>query len=122
MAMAKKPVICPSEEHEQYVVVQWMEYRRITFIHVPNGGKRNYLTGAKLKAQGVKAGFPDLIIFDIPPKRPGYRGVAIEMKRLDGRATEVQKEWLKKLKELGWFAVVCEGADKAIKVLEELGF
>ena len=120
--MAKKTVICLSEEREQFVVVQWMELKRITFIHVPNEGKRSRLAGAKLKAQGLKPGFPDLLIFDIPPKRPGYRGVAIEMKKLDGRATDMQKEWLKKLRELGWFALVCEGADKAIKALEELGF
>lgn len=120
--MAKKPVICPSEEREQFVVVQWMELKRITFIHVPNGGKRNYLTGAMLKKQGVKAGFPDLIIFDIPPRQPNYRGIAIEMKRKNGKTSPLQKEWIRKLIQLGWFATVCKGADEAIRVLEDLGF
>lgn len=121
--MAKIPVICPSEEREQFVVVQWLEIKRLTFIHVPNEGKRSRLAGAKLKAQGLKTGFPDLLIFDIPPKRPGYRGVAIEMKRIEGSKTpKEQQEWLAKLREHGWFAMVCKGADKAIKALEELGF
>ena len=119
----KQKMPIPSEDQEQYAFVQWMEYKRITFIHVPNGGNRSYLTGARLKAQGVKAGFPDLIIFDIPPKSPQFRGVAIEMKRKKGtKATPEQEEWIEKLNKIGWFATVCNGANSAVRVMEELGF
>jgi hypothetical protein len=121
--MKKQKIPIPKEEHEQYTFVQWLEYKRISFIHVPNGGKRNYVTGARLKAQGVKAGFPDIIVFDIPPKLPTCRGVAIEMKRRSGSKTLTeQKIWIEKLIGNGWFAEVCEGAEKAIKVMTELGF
>ena len=119
----KKQIFILTEDQEQYTFVQWMEYKQITFIHVPNGGNRNLITGKKLKEQGVKAGFPDLIIFDIPPKRPGFRGVAIEMKKISGSKTsDEQKEWIKKLIHHGWYAAICKGADEAIKTMEELGF
>jgi hypothetical protein len=43
-------------------------------FHVPNGGHRVKAVAAKLKAQGVKAGMPDLVL---PMARGGFFGLYI---------------------------------------------
>jgi hypothetical protein len=44
---------------------------------IPNGGKRDKITAARLKAEGVKAGTPDL---HLPHARSGYHSLYVEMK------------------------------------------
>lgn len=110
------------EDHEQSVVVDWLEQRGVLFTHVPNGGNRNVITGARLKRLGLKRGVPDILIFDPPPNDAAI-GVAIEMKRRKGGATsKEQREWLEKLDARGWAAFVCLGADQAIEQLTKLGY
>lgn len=76
----------------------------IRAIHVPNGGKRDAVTGAKLKREGVKAGFPDILLI-----KEGGSCALIEVKAGKGRLSEPQKEWS------DWFGVrsvpyaVCRG-------------
>lgn len=59
------------------------------WMHIPNGEKRDAITGAKLKRMGVRAGAADLLI--------GWRGqtLFVEIKAEDGRQTETQKEFEK---------------------------
>ena len=81
------------------------------------------IVAKKLKAQGVKPGVPDVLIFDSPPALPERRGVAIELKRRKGgRATGYQQDWLTALAERGWFTAVCRGAGEAIEELKQLGY
>jgi hypothetical protein len=47
---------------------------------IPNGGKRDAVTAARLKAEGVKAGVPDLFF---PVARGGWYGACVEMKLVD---------------------------------------
>lgn len=44
---------------------------------IPNGGKRNVIVAQKMKAEGVRAGIPDLCL---PVMRGGYGGMYIELK------------------------------------------
>ena len=81
---------------------------------VPNGGRRDKVTGARLKAEGVKAGVPDVWL---PVARCGFHGLVIELKAKSGRPSREQKAWLKALEEQGWLAVVCVGAAVAQRVL-----
>jgi hypothetical protein len=52
----------------------------VVYFHVPNGGSRNAVEGARFKAIGVKAGVPDLVFFayqrfyTLELKEPGGRG------------------------------------------------
>lgn len=77
--------------------------------HVPNGGHRVKAVAAKLKAQGVKAGIPDLVL---PMARGGYFGLYIEFKATppyDAAVSESQHERIRKLNAQGYLAVVCRG-------------
>lgn len=77
----------------------------VAFIyHVPNGGRRSVATGARLKRLGVKRGVPDIIV---PMARQGYHGMAIELKRPDGRLSPHQQHWLAMLTQEQWYAIVC---------------
>lgn len=85
-------------------------------VHVPNGGKRGMLEAARLKKQGVKAGYPDLLL-DVA--RGGYHGLRIELKATRaelGRTPQVQpsqRAWIERLAGQGYRAVVCEGWEAA---------
>ncbi|MGL5225797.1 MAG: hypothetical protein ACRC8Q_10835 [Aeromonas sp.] len=56
-------------------------------VAIPNGGHRSKKTGADLKAEGVKAGYPDIII-DYPAG--AYHGCRIELKASKGVVSEAQ--------------------------------
>lgn len=85
-------------------------------LHVPNGGSRHPAEAARLKAQGVKAGVPDLCV---PVAAGGYHGLFVEMKAVKGgRVSAKQAEWLRLLRRQGYAAWVCKGADAAIACIE----
>lgn len=86
----------PSEkEHRiQSMCVRWFslqypQYKGRLFA-VPNGGRRDAVTAAKLKAEGVVAGVADLILLK---RNRDYGALLIEMKTLKGRQQESQKQW-----------------------------
>lgn len=83
---------------------------------VPNGGDRHKIVAAKMKAEGVKPGVPDYLL---PVSRPGYLGLAIELKSLTGYASKEQKQWIADLRSAGWRAEVCRGWDDAWRVVRE---
>ncbi len=111
-----------SESIEQISLMHWAvfmenKYPELELLyHVPNGGKRDRTTAAKLKAEGVKAGVPDLVL---PVGRGGYLGLYIEMKVGKNKTTENQEYWLKKLTEQGYRTAVCYGWEEASAVLED---
>ena len=118
----KAPLKLPTrpEEDEQRAVAQYLDMRRdLVWCHVGNGGMRNRAEGGKLKAQGVKAGVPDILIFNAT--KEGHVGTAIELKRRDGgKLTIGQMEWLCNLKKNRWATALCHGSDEAIEVLKRL--
>lgn len=111
-----------SEATEQERLISWAGWQHNKYpelkllYHVPNGGSRNTLEAANLKRQGVKAGVPDLCL---PVARQGHHGLYIEMKWGKNKVTENQSQWLEELRQQGYKAVVCYGADEAIRVIEE---
>jgi hypothetical protein len=58
---------------------------------IPNGGLRDKVVAAKLKATGVKAGVPDMLL---PIARGDFHGLFVELKK-DQKQTlsDEQKEW-----------------------------
>ncbi|MBV1928237.1 MAG: VRR-NUC domain-containing protein, partial [Gammaproteobacteria bacterium] len=86
---------------------------------IPNGGDRHPVVAAKLKAEGVKRGVPDVCL---PVVRGGYHGLYIELKKPKdstpaGKPTEEQIEWLAALGDQGYFAALCVGWDAARKTI-----
>ena len=113
----------PTEDQEQAAVAKFLDLIGVTWCHVPNGGARSKATAGRLKAHGVKAGVPDVLIFTPPPKRPGAVGVAIELKRVrGGRLSEEQKHWLEKLSVVGWITGRCNGAGEVIDFCKAMGY
>lgn len=94
-----------TEGQEQEALFDWIRTFEkalpiLTLIHhVPNGGHRNKATAARLKAQGVRAGVPDI---SIPIPRHGYYGLYIEMKVGDNKLTKEQRAFAKKITAEGY--------------------
>lgn len=112
----------PSEQSEQLRLARALDAARLAWFHVPNGGSRRHLEAARLKASGVKAGVPDVVIVTRPPRYPAMPGVVLELKTEQGRVSPEQEEWLRRFDALGWATVVAYGADDALEQLEALGF
>jgi hypothetical protein len=111
-----------NESVEQAWLARWLDIKCICWCHVPNGGARNMITGARLKREGVKKGVPDILIFD-PPRRAQGVGVAIELKKAKGgTVSPEQVGWLAALNARGWITYVAHGADDAIRMLTDLGY
>jgi hypothetical protein len=113
----------PTEAQEQTTLFQWaalMAHRwpeLRTMYHIPNGGSRNAIEAARLKAQGVKAGIPDIFL---PCARGEWHGLYIELKRRKGgRVSDEQREMIRLLIEQGYKAVVCYGWEEAKNVIVE---
>ena len=145
---------CPTELSEQIAVVRALRRSGIRFAAVPNGGLRTKTEAIMLRNSGVQAGVPDILIFDMPAdtvvaqrtvsdqykdterKGPIYYfpigktiralcGCALEMKRANGKPSDVspeQKVWLQQLADRGWLTVVGYGATDALTKLEQLGY
>lgn len=110
----------PRQDREHAEAVRLMQIVRMhehrhpelaRLFHVPNGGARNKVAGAKLKAEGVRRGVPDYLW----PLRSGVGdvGLAIELKAAGGRLEPEQREWIAHLSGQGWRCVVAYGWEEA---------
>ena len=102
----------PSEHVEQREFVSWFRqtYPDTLIFAIPNGGARGMAQAARLKAEGVVRGIPDLFI-------PAW-SLWIEMKKSKGGITsKEQREMLLYLRRVGYDAIVCAGADEAKRVI-----
>ena len=91
----------------------WPELRLLHAI--PNGGKRDKVTAARLKAEGVKPGVPDVCL---PVPRGDTHGLYIEMKRRKGGSVSAdQLKWLDNLMRQGYECHVCRGCEEARQVI-----
>ena len=118
-----RDVVVPKESAEQKRLFAWsrMEARRIPELalmySVPNGGSRHSAEASNLKAEGVKAGVPDI---HLPVRRQQFNGLYIELKRTAfalpetgytkwGTVSAEQLQWLAALNAAGSHAVICRG-------------
>lgn len=102
------------EEHRiQCACVRWfsLQYPHLKgrLFAVPNGGRRDATTAAKLKSEGVVAGVADLILLK---SNHEYGALLIEMKTMKGRQSDSQKAWqLNLCSEDEYKYVVCRSLD-----------
>ena len=98
------------EDDLQQICARYLAYMPTVFYcHVPNGGKRNAREAAKFKRMGVKAGIPDLLIFNPSGE---YNGLAIELKVKGGKVRPNQKEALERFKVMRWRVEVVYSFDQ----------
>ena len=108
----------PSREIEhdtQVACVRWFRCQYCQFSHalfaVPNGGRRDAVTGAKMKAEGVLAGVSDLILLK---SNRAYGALLIEMKTNKGHLSDNQKLWQSLITQDRYKYVVCHSLDEFI--------
>lgn len=110
------------EEHRiQCACVQWFYFKhpelRGRLFAVPNGGERNVVVAAKLKAEGVVQGVSDLILLR---RNRNYGALLIEMKGAKGKQTELQKKWESTVcSDDEYKYVVCHSLDDFIREVED---
>ncbi len=111
-----------TEHQEQCAVIQWWALASSTYklpenllFAIPNGGQRHVVVAAKLKAEGVRAGAPDLFL---AVARGEAHGLFIELKRKKAKATPRQTQFLVMLFTQGYGFGVCQGADEAIETIK----
>jgi len=108
------------EDDLQKEVKKYIEakYPTVFFIHVPNGGKRSKAEAGIFKAMGVKAGIPDILIFDSGnDKYSHHKGLSIELKNRNGVVSDKQFECMEELTKRNWRCVVCWNMEEIILVL-----
>ncbi len=89
---------------------EWQYPELALLFAIPNGGYRRIETASRLKAEGVKAGVPDLFL---PVARSPWNGLFIEMKTKKGVLTGPQRYWQRALKEQMYRHEVCRGFEAA---------
>lgn len=118
-------------------------------FHVPNGAGRSKAEAGILKAMGVLAGVPDLLVVG-PQPRPGYEGlelsiyasaaevnaprlIAIELKappkmtktgkpsKAKPRVSDAQRDVIEALGACGVPTLIVDNMDEALRALAQLG-
>lgn len=118
---------------------------REAVMHIPNGGQRNAIVGAKLKGMGTIPGYPDIMVFhplailqDVPlNKARSFTlsdlleekshvtetrvrcGLALELKVRPNKPTPEQLHIHDLLREAGWKVAVCYGIDDVTSTTNE---
>lgn len=113
-----KRALSLTEHQEQKLLIEWASYQswhRLLFA-IPNGGYRRITEARRLKAEGVRAGIPDLFL---AKPNESYHGLWLEMKTKKGKASKAQLEMIELLKEQGYQAQVCHGFNEARDVIRE---
>lgn len=105
-----------TEHGEQSALIEWADanlYRTpelAMLFAIPNAGKRRRGAAGRMKAEGLRAGVPDLALL---VSRNGYHGLLIEMKTAIGKVSAAQETWINALKKQGYCAHVCRSFEAA---------
>lgn len=134
-ALPKTQAAVPTEHDEQVIVVKWADAHPIghpvrLLLAIPNGGQRHKATAGRLRAEGVRAGVPDLFLpvprlVNISPSTAHVRscpGLWIELKRRKSSPSATSSEqrwWHEALRAQGYRVEVCRGADEAIAAITD---
>lgn len=107
------------EEHRlQKALVQHLMLGCVPGVYwtaIPNGGSRSKRTAGRLKAEGVRAGAPDIaIIF-------GGHFFGLELKTPSGRQSPAQKEAQQQIIRAGGDYLIVRDIDHALSFLAEHG-
>lgn len=117
------------EDMHQEALFQWASHTMVGPIKVsdylfaiPNGGMRNQRVAQQLKRCGVKKGVSDMFL---PVPRGTMHGLWIELKapkhmgKPEGKPSQEQLDWLDRMGEQGYAAVLCVGWQAAADTIKE---
>lgn len=127
LAMGKKRVVPrPKKKHGdhehtlQCQMFKWFHYQYPALWHnifaVPNGGERNIIVAKRLQQEGVKAGVSDIILLKPVGK---CSGLLIEVKTLEGRQSEKQKDWQGKITNDGYIYIIIRTLEHFQKTIDD---
>ncbi len=107
-----------SEHDAQAALFAWADgsgIPELEMLHAtPNGGYRPAHVGAQMKQEGQKAGYPDI---SLDVARGRWHGLRIELKVGRNKPTQLQLDWLGRLRAEGYMAVVCYGFEDAKRTI-----
>ena len=117
--MAVKGIVIPKEKLEGQKLTAWARQNYLIkklFFKINNEGSKNSLDGWQNQLEGVLAG---VSVYFLPLPKGKYHGLFLELKRTKGgKVSALQVEWVKLMRENGYAAGICYGADHAIEVIE----
>ncbi len=116
--------IDPTERQEQKDIFDWAKKAKVfcpelellyATTNKGGGGIKGGASRRSASVAGLKNGVPDICL---PVARTGFHGLYVELKkRHGGKVSPEQEEWLRKLQEQGYKAVIAKGADEAIEII-----
>ena len=115
----KKPRKTEEEDLHRHCAdwLRHMEMRHPQLLwthHSPNGGLRTRAEAGRLKAMGVKKGYPDLVNHKA---LGGWRGFAIELKAKKGVVSEDQADWLDSFENDGYLTGIARNLDQFMEMV-----
>lgn len=118
-----------SESDHQKAFFCWCALNRSRFpelefaFAIPNGGKRDKITAARMKAEGARPGVPDIFlprpVYCYSPGKTSHAGLFIEMKVGKGTASTDQLKYHQFLLEGGYQVAVCYSWIEAAQAVEQ---
>jgi hypothetical protein len=115
------------EDHLQIAVMDYLrlQYPDVLSVHIANERHTSPQRGALLKRKGVRAGMPDVMVFQVSlewvkDEIPMVRtpGLAIELKVGKNRLTQAQFDVMEQLTDNWWIYHVCRSFDEAKEVID----
>jgi len=111
-----------SPEHEMQVALfRWLSYYpalRCAYA-IPNAGQRTLKMASWYKAEGLRAGMPDVCIPIMFWDGTRYGALYIELKTAKGKVSPAQAAIHDALREAGNYVAVCRSLDEARAVIEQ---
>lgn len=111
-----------SEKDHQVFIFQVLELNEKEFpflkfvYHPANGGLRHPAVAAQMKREGVRKGVSDVVL---PFPNKHFNGAYLELKKdQKSKPTPEQKEFISFVRDNGYYAEVCYGADMLLDVIE----
>lgn len=112
----------------QRALIEWWAWKHREFVvpefllfSIPNGGGRSGpVVGAILKAEGLRAGAPDLFLaMPRPWSNKREHGLFLELKTAFGRVSPEQEFFHRLLADAGYQVAVCRSFDECVRVITE---
>lgn len=109
-----------TESNEQIAAMDWLRAQHpniaLHTLHIGNERKASYYAGYIMKRMGVLKGASDLFM---AWPNGGYHGLFIEVKSKIGKPSAEQKAFLQRMKDVGYKAAICYGADEVINTMKQ---